>query len=819
MARLIRYALGLLALAAPAAAFAGSANLLLRASGTPPGFAELAGEREVLVDVYFGGRKVGEALAVAAPGHLRFRDGGAVAAMVPDIVAPAEVASALREALPTHSDRICLQGNAADCGTVAPDVAAIIYDEDRFRADLFVNSRLLRPAGLAGDAYLPVPDAPLGLTSAMGAAIAGSTSGPTTYNLQNRTIVGYRNARVRINSSLASGLGLVVDDVVGELDQKDLRYSAGMFWAPGNEFVGQRRIIGGGIATQFDTSDDRESLHATPMVLFLAQPARVELLVDGRLTGSGAYAAGNVAVDTSALPEGSYNVLLRIRPANGPVREERRFFVKNAKAPPIGHPVIHAFAGVLANTRRHQPLSLSDNFYFQAGAAWRLGPVLALDASALGTQHKAMLQLGAWVIRPRARMRVAALASTTGDAGALLQLTSGGQGPLNFSFDLRRIWSSDGKPLIPLPSYVDSFRSAPPTGVQLASGSYTQATGSLGLRVGSGYVALVASYRKDRRLPADYSIGPSINWPLITRGGVQLLLDASAQRTRTTTSAFVGARLLFTSGGFSMLGSLGHASQNERGASSTSQSRLVGNVTAQYAHEDRNRTLLELQTGIDRSISATTARAGASLYSRFGNARADVLHNFEGSGGSQFGVTLQSGLALSGTAATVGGRDLEPSAILVSVDGDARDAEFDVLVDDAVRGHVRAGERLSLFVPGYRTYQVRLVPSKSLAVSFDAAAREVTLYPGNVRALVWTAQRYFTMFAQAMAPDGRPIANALVATARSVAQTDASGYFQLDVALNDPITIARKGGSSCHLNAPTIAPKGDLASLGKVLCK
>jgi hypothetical protein len=819
MPSLIRHALGLLALVAPAAAFAGSANLLLRTTGTPPGFAELAGEREVLVDVYFGGRKVGEALAVATPGRLRFRDGDEVAAMVPDVLATARVASALHAALSTHSDRICSKGNAADCGTLAPDVAAIIYDEDRFRVDLFVNPSLLQRAERAGEGYLPVPDAPLGLTSSIGAAIAGSAGGTTTYNVQNRTIVGYRNARIRINSSLATHLGLVVDDVVGELDRKDLRYSAGMFWAPGNEFIGQRRIVGGGVATQFDTSDDREALHGTPIVLFLTQAARIELLIDGRLMGSRAYPAGNVSIDTAALPEGSYNVLVRIHPVNGPVREERRFFVKNAKAPPVGHPIFHAFAGMLANTRRHQPVSLSDTLYFQAGGAWRLNPVLALDAATLGTQHKAILQLGGWVIRPRARLRVAALVSTAGDAGALLQLSSGGQGPVSFNFDLRRIWSSDGKPLIPLPSYVDSFRSTPPTGVQLADGSYTQATGSLGLRLGTGYAALVASYRKDRRLPADYSIGPSVNWPVATGNGFQLVLEASAQRTRTTTSAFAGARLLFTSGGFSMLGSLGHASQDERGASSASRSRLVGNVTAQYSHEDHNHTLVELQAGADRSIAATTAQAGASLYSRFGNLRGDLLRNLEGAGGTQYGVSLQSGIALSGSATALGGRNLEPSAILVSVEGDSPDAEFDVLVDETVRGHVRPGERLSLFVPGYRTYEVRLVPSAAAAVSFDAAPRAVTLYPGNVQALVWKAQSYFTMFAQAMAADGRPIANALVETARSVAQTDANGYFQLDVRRNDPITIEGNGGSSCKLNAPPTAPRGDLASVGKVLCQ
>ena len=42
--------------------------------------------------------------------------------------------------------------------------------------------------------------------------------------------------------------------------------------------------------------------------------------------------------------------------------------------------------------------------------------------------------------------------------GCSLQMSSGGRGPFNFSFDVRRIWSHDGNPLVPLPSYVEDVR-------------------------------------------------------------------------------------------------------------------------------------------------------------------------------------------------------------------------------------------------------------------------------------------------------------------------------------------------------------------------
>jgi hypothetical protein len=818
MHSLARHMTGLLALVTPATGFAGSANLMLETTGTPPEFTELASAREVLVDVYFGGSKVGEAFAVAKPGSLAFRSVDDLLAMVPQVTDRDEVGRALAAELPSHGEMVCSAGNSADCGILSPEVAGIIYDDARFRVDLFVNPEFLRTAEFGADEYLPVPDAPLGLTSSIGAAIAGSTTGATAYNVQNRTILGFHNARVRLNSSVASGLGLVMDDFVGELEHEDLRYSAGLFWAPGNDFIGQRRIIGGGVGTQFDTSADRDTLRGTPILLFLPQQARVELLIDGRLISSRSYSAGNVSIDTSALPDGSYTVLLRIQ-ANGATREERRFFVKNAKAPPVGHPMFHAFAGMLANTRRHQPISPSNTFFYQAGAAWRLGNSFAADLEALGTQHKAIIEAGAWLIKPQGRMRVAALASTGGDAGLLVQISSSARRPLSFNFDLRRIWSHDGKPLIPVPTFVDSFRSNPSTGIQLANGSYTQANGSLGLRLGAGYLAVVASYRKDKRLPADYSIGPSVSWPVFTGRGVQLVLDASAQRTRTTTAAFAGARVLFTSGGLSMLGRLGHGSETDRHDSQFSAARMVGNLTAQYSHEDKRRTLVEVGAGVDRDVRTSTALAEASVYSRFGNLRADALQDLEGGGGMQYGVTLQSAMAATPQSIALGGRELEPSAIIVSVDGTASAAEFDVLIDGVAWGRVKAGGRFSLFVPGYRTYAVRLIPTAATSVNFDAAARSVTLYPGNVQRLAWKVDSYFTMFARAMSGDGGPIANALVHTAKSVAQTDSDGYFQIDARLEDPIMIEGEGGRSCQLHIPPVVPRNDFAAVGKVSCQ
>ena len=241
----------------------------------------------------------------------------------------------------------------------------------------------------------------------------------------------------------------------------------------------------------------------------------------------------------------------------GAVHDEQRFFVKNAQIAPVGKPLYFAYAGLLANTRPHSLLSLSKSLYYQAGTARRVSKSLAFDLSVVSTDRKAMIESGVWMISKLARARIAALASTAGDRAVLVQVGSASLHNLSFNFDLRRIWSRNGGSLLPAPDIIDDFRTGQPVKAQLESGSYTQATASLTYQVGAALFSLIASYRKDQGSRPDFSIGPSAQWLVVNRPGLQLSLEADAQRTRSTRSVFFGIRLLHTAGGFSTFSTTG----------------------------------------------------------------------------------------------------------------------------------------------------------------------------------------------------------------------------------------------------------------------
>ena len=353
------------------------------------------------MDVYFGGRKVGETKVVAQLGRVRFKAPNQVLALIPYADVSAELSTAFASEFPANAARVCTEASSQGCGQLSPEVAGIIFDEDHFRVDLFVNRKWLRVIRSQEDTYLASPTAPLALTTSTGLAISGSSDSSPIYNLQNRTVIGLRNARVLSETSYASKYGFVVDTLVGQIDRPGIRYSAGLFWAPGIDLIGERRIVGVGVGTQFDTRADRETLQGTPLVVFLAQPARVDILVDGRLVNSGVYEAGNNIIDAATLPVGSYELVLRIHEGNGATHDERRFFAKNAQIAPVGRPIYFAYAGLLANTKKGQPLSISKEGFYQFGVARRFTERFAVDVTAIGTNTNPIFEAGAWFASAR----------------------------------------------------------------------------------------------------------------------------------------------------------------------------------------------------------------------------------------------------------------------------------------------------------------------------------------------------------------------------------------------------------------------------------
>jgi hypothetical protein len=277
--------------------------------------------------------------------------------------------------------------------------------------------------------------------------------------------------------------------------------------------------------------------------------------------------------------------------------------------------------------------------------------------------------------------------------------------------------------------------------------------------------------------------------------------------------------MLFNRGAYSVSNSVGRRSISSAGSPGSSKSRAVGDTTAHFSYADESGTDASLAGGVTRELHSTSAHVEALVYSRFGSARTEVVHGLEGDGRSQYGLTLQTGAVLNRDDAVFGGRNIEESAMVISLDGTSGESEFDVLINDQSRGRVKAGERLPVFLQPYRAYSVRLRPVEAASVWYDSAARTFTLYPGNVQHVRWHVEHLLTIFGRAFRADGSPVADATIMSRRGVGQSDSSGYFQIEAAANDVLSFDSGNGPNCKVNIAGVKPQQDYIRAGKVLCQ
>lgn len=779
----------------------------------PQGFEDLAAERELVLDVHFGGRKLGEARARLSPGVVMFEDPAAVAKLVPEVARLPELVRALSGPLASNVSLLCGASRNEGCGALQPAEAGVIVDEERFRVDVFVNPQLLAMPDPAAAAYLGRPGPEPALISLFGGTLSGSSRGDRSWHLQNRTIASAGTLRLRSDASLSSGSGLTVDNLSAEKDLGDWRYVGGIFWAPGSELVGRRRMAGVGAATQLDTRRDKAVLTGTPVMLYLQQPARVELLVDDRLVTSRIYPAGNRLIDTENLPDGSYDIVLRIQEDGRPVRTERHFFSKGAQIAPQGRPLFAAFAGILPPSGPGLSLDGKD-FFYQLSAAYRIAPRLGVDATILGTGQKAMLE-GAAVWQTRiAQVRVSALMSTSLDYGASLRASSVGQGPMAFSFDLRTIKSRDGRPLIPVTSSKGTFSEDPESGFG-DRGSYTQGIGILSYRLGEANVRLTGLYRRSGSEKPAYSVGASVDMPVVRTGRWNLVLQADVRKSEREVASFLGVRFLLNRGEVALSGTGGISHQSRRPGGND---RLVGEAQLAWYRKLSDQSQLSTDAAIGRDTDGSYARASAYARMPALNARADILRQFGDRATTQYAATVDGGLVVSGHGIDISGREMSDSAVTVSVDGGEPGQRFEVLVDEVTRGTVTSGERTVLFLQPYRAYDIRLRPGDAQIASLDTSAKQITLYPGSVAALRWDVTPLFVLFGRAVDAGRQPVAHAEIKGRFGVGQSDGDGYFQIETVRGDVLRFAGGAGPGCEVEVKDARQRDGYVSAGEVLC-
>ncbi len=809
---------------AAALIFFGAAHLLASASisraqgivetAPPAGFEDLLEERQAQVDVTYEGVNVGSFLATFQPGAIRFADPVALVDALPDVQQRDEIVRALSGDIDTNARRLCGGAPLPDCGVLEPEVAGVIFDVDSFQATLFVAPAFRDAAALD---YLPAPLNRPGFVQSFAAAAAGTDS-DTQAAVRSFSLFGFGAGRLRADAVADTEEGAAVDLLKGEYDRERWRGEAGLYRVAPLPLLGDRRFLGAGITTTLDTLRDTDQATGSPLSVFLPQRSQVEIYRDGRLLSARSYDGGTQDIYTADLPDGAYLVTLRIVSPGG-VREETRFFTKSMEIPPENQPLWRLQAGVLVDDDTDLVPEVGSTPFVHAATRHRIADSFALGGDVLLAEDQQGLGGVLFWLLPEAQLQLEGIATSDDIFGAGLSVR-GQWEDFSYSGGVRQIWGGDPPERRRRDRDDDDiigFALRDPDDLFDAGGTATQVNLAMSYRFDEGpTIGLRGSYFRTVDFGDTYAVGPTLTWPLLRDGRHRLDLHLDA--TTTDQGEYVLAQLRFSWGNehVDIVSDAGW-SGTVAGEGGAARDGMFGRSSATWHAWEREGERLDLIATASADEEVGAVSGGFDYRGNRGRADANVEHDTRNE--TRYGANVFFNVVSDPDALALGGYEGRESAVILAVAGPP-DARFTVLVDEQPRGTVAGGETLALPLLSFETYDVRIAQTAGGFVDYDASSRTVTLYPGNVRTLEWRAAPVVSLFGQAVAPDGQPLADARFPELRPVGYADAEGWFQVEAsAETQDLLLVTPDGGRCRLDLPPLPANENFVDLGQRTCR
>jgi hypothetical protein len=783
-------------------------------STPPPGFEDLEKPQSTLLDVVFLGRVIQNIPATFDPQFTTFERPLELVAKLPEIRDAEPVLKALGAPLANNANLLCRRQkeDEEDCGRLSPEIAGIIFDANRFRAELFVNPRYLKE-GTTVDKFLPPPTSEGFVFVGLNGALAGSHGSEAQYSLRQETIVGRGPTRLVGETQKSETGTFTFDGLRGEHDEGTWRYTGGLFRNRPLGAVSDLNLLGISINTQTDTLVDKGLADPNQLAVFLPRRAQVRVLRDGRLLFSQVLEAGNRTIDPRLLPDGAYEIVLQINEGGGATREERRFFVKQEAIPSRDLPFYFFDLGRLTRLRGDTMFpEITTIPVARGGARYRVDPNYALGGDVLTSDSEALGEVSVIDINRDWLGRYALFATTNMDLGVSGTATAS-LGDFNLSASLRRIWSGG---------------QGEDDGIlrELAV-SQTQASAAVFQLVGEGSVGLRASVTERDESDRSWSVGPNFRFPVAQYGAWQLDFLGDASHSERETFVFFRLNLRMNTFNEGLSATSGYQGVNDRTTPDRrNRSGFVNRVDASRAFENMlDDDDLTLNAGIGREPQRSSLTAGADY--RHARGRANGAIDFSNTSANSYtnsynlnvATNLLGGNLLNGQRDFgIGGADTGDAGLIVAVRGDAPESEFVVYVDGAVKGRIRAGDRRTIIVAAYKTYDVRIAALGGGNVHYDNNSRRLTVFPGNVATAVWTVQQVVPAFGRVLLADGKPLAFARIEGAVEPSFTDDLGYFQVELPAAAVLRFQKQVGT-CSLPVELPKERTEFVRLGTLTCE
>lgn len=752
-------------------------------TAAPEGFADLTEAQQLVADLYYGGQPIGAAQISVDLYTLRFLDPAAVQQLLPPTLDPEALLHLLGQPQARNAHRVCRSRGQSDCGFLTPDDFALIYDESRFRVDLFFAAHLLPQRPALADPYLPPSSSGISLMQNLTGTWSGVQSETGDFHsasLFGQSILSFGESGLHSQWSAADSGQAQMYQLHWTRDYRGRAWSAGLIQPAGgfSSLVASPYLYGVEYRSSNNSRADNRYSQGSSLEVNMPVRGRVEIHRDNRLLHSQLLEAGNQLLDTSSLPGGAYEVEIRSFDESGrPLAQHRQFFAKDSLLPAPGEWRWALQLGRPARISQDEWLPQQhDNYFLQAGLARRLFDDTGFFVNLAATEDEQLLETGARWVGEYLEASPSLIHTADGRSGhrlyALLKAPFA-----NLSLAETRLQGS---------ARTDDDYSLLGAGYRQRNAGLTSAVlgGSLSLRYSerdraqvfeSPDFALDTQFTSANRLTTlEYrrDILRNRHW------NGQMTLSHSDAGGQGLTTASVEFR--YRDGdGWNHRTRLRSDSGREDGPNNPGNNTRLG---LHSGWNSRDRWALDL----DQQFSAEMAGDDYSLasHTRVSGRRGQLSStlNYRDAGDTSALNYLGSfSTSLIGTRETFawGGERSLNSALMVDIQG-SEDQQFEILVDGVRRGYARGGARSLVNLPAFRSYDIQLRPMADGFFDYRERRETLTLYPGNVATTNYEVRPLILVLGR-LTHGGKPVVHRKISIGEYSAISDEFGIFQMEM--------------------------------------
>jgi len=762
-------------------------------SDVPPGFEQFADRQSEDISLYYDGVSLLTARIVVESDSYLFSDPLRVANELTKlkIADRTTLEYFLSEPFPVSDAGICVvDTRPQNCQTQQPLEIALLPKLDENRVDILINLDSNGQDRLA-DTFLPASSSGLSARAGVRATYAsvGAQAGTVDGNVD--ASISYGNGGVFAKNSF-SGRGN--ENRLNELffshqfEQHQLKIGTVAFQQ--SEFLLNRELVGVDWSTSFNRFTNIRELYSTPIYVTLSSPSVVQLLVNKNLRSSESLPPGNHRLNTTNLPNGTYEVEVRIQDASNGIQTQRQFFSKRLSLPPPDK-VIYSLSAGRPRLLDDKPFGTTGDALFAGSISKRLSPTLGLDVEIAAFANEQTAQARLSRIGTNYELSLGALVGTESMLGSSFRAAYTAADFRLYFQGTRFSSNHDLQANEDIAQFVrDDFYSRA-IGGSFKLGEYR--FGLLAENIVEDSVEGVEererfSARLRRRLPIG-SPGSSMSAAYLdtdTKSELQLQIDLvldGPESKHKTTLEFVkpeGSAIQPALGyqytynptdGFTPFGTA-DASLAFLSRVSEKDSFAGGDLRLTHQFYDLGLGIDLFDDPISNDIEARTI------------------------------ASIGTQLAVSKDKVAVGRNTGQTAGVIIDVDGQPEGSTFDVKVNGSQRGVGRVGSKFFLPLQPFRQHRIDLLPHSIVLGNFESSSRSVTLYPGNVAVLQVDVQGRYLLITRFADSEGEIISDKVIRYQGQPYYIKGDGVVQIEVVSGDNLDIDLGEDELCSVDIP-----------------